>query len=342
MNRLSYHRLCIILFVFLVPGITIVHGDILNWTNGDNNPVYNGPDKQTIVSFHDCVKIHSISTYHYNYGKGDTPGKISLFHDDGTPYGPWGTAGEGGTDGTRSVYWISRPGEVLKPGNYLVTDSSPGTWAQNDGSDNRGIVTIEYEPVPCDPDSGDINSSPDTMAPAIPEEFSEGVMLATGNIDLATLPGGATGDEKIPVIRQVGFTPLFRSVNGGENIYATIRVKNTGDRDLEDGYIIIRLVSQDGTYSSRGGMGRLPVITTGEERDIALIIPTIKPEPAGEGSNALFCTVYTMDGSISELMEGGYLESRGLIHLPRDNLITVTGCCREPYTADTIRGCSVS
>lgn len=340
MNKFLFHKVCLLLCLFLVTGPTAtVSGVTLNWTNGDQGQVYNGPDKPTIVTFNDCVKIRSITTTHWNWGKGDKPGKISLFHEDGTPYGPWDCIGENATNGATNVYWVSRPGEVLKAGTYLVTDSNPGTWSQNDGSDNRGIATIAYEPISCLNQTENLSASPDEQVMDIPDDFTDGVTLSADMADPATLSGGANLSEKEPSIEQVGFTPLYRNINGGQNVYAILRVKNTGNRDLEEGYVTIRFISQDGTYSYRGGTGKLPIITAGEERDIALIIPTEGPIRNGAVTNTLYCTVYSLDGHINELMEGGYFESRGLISLSRENLITVSGCCKEPFTEDSIRGC---
>lgn len=340
---INLYRNGLFLFCFILSVIVVVDGSGQNytWTNENPDVLYSGPDKPTIVTFSSCVKILSITTNHWNYGKGDTPGSISFFHDDGTSYGPWGAFGKNGTKNEQNVNWISKPGEVLKAGTYSVYDSSPGTWAQNDASDNRGIVTIVYEPVKCLNETEDISFTPIetfTLAPPVPEEIEGGILLTPGGIDPATLSGGANDTEKVPVIEQIGFRPLNSSIHGGDPIYAILRVKNTGERALEEGYVTIRLISSQGISLFQGGIARIPIITIGEERDVPLIITTTGPGEK-ETDNTLFCTEYRLDGTISELMEGGYFETRGDLIMSRENLITVAGCCQEPYTVSSIRGC---
>ncbi|WP_319578334.1 hypothetical protein [uncultured Methanospirillum sp.] len=87
-------------------------------------------------------------------------------------------------------------------------------------------------------------------------------------------------------------------------------MKNTGGRALEDGYVTIRFISKDNSFSYKGGTAHIPTINAGEERDVPLIIRT---QGAGEKKtgNTLYCSEYLLDGSIYELMEGGYLRRGG-------------------------------
>ena len=343
MHELPYTRIYLLFCLFLVLGWSAtVSGSVLNWTNENTGTVYNHPDKPTLVSFSGCVKILSITTNHWNYGTGDTPGKINLFHDDGTSYGPWGTVGMNGTNDAPNVYWVSRPGEILKGGTYTVSDSGPGTWGQNDASDNRGIVTISYEPVNCPNETGETPGAGDELVQTpspVPEGMEDGVTMNPGDVDPGTLTGGANDTETVPVIEQVVFRPISDSIHGGDPAYVMLRVKNTGYRALDDGYVTIRFISKDGLYSYRAGTAKIPPFTAGEERDIPLIIRTEGPQANGTGTNTLYCTEYLLDGSINELMEGGYFEKRGELSMPREKFIKVTGCCQEPYTGDSFRGC---
>jgi len=131
-----------------------------------------------------------------------------------------------------------------------------------------------------------------------------GVTITAGDLDPATLKGGANTTETVPVIEQVAFRPLSSSIHGGVPAYVMLRVKNTGGRAPEDGYVTIRFISKDGTFSYKGGTAHLPTIYPGEERDVPLIIKT---QRAGEKKtgNTLYCSEYLLDGSINELMEGG-------------------------------------
>lgn len=344
MQGSSWTRLFLVLSLLLtICWTTSASGTAQTWTNENADTLFSGPDKPTLVTFNTCVKILSVTTNHWNYGQGETPGKISLNHEDGTIYGPWRAFGVNGTKNEPDVYWSFNPGEVVKAGTYLVSDTSPRTWVQNDASDNRGMVTIVTEPVPCLNATGDIplvTNETEDPAPPVPEEIEGGVLLTPGDIDPGTLKGGTNNTETVPVIEQVGFRLLSGSIQGGDPVYAMLRVKNTGDRALEDGYVSIRLISAGDISTYRAGMGKVPIITAGEERDIPLIIPTSGPGMNETGStDTLLCTDYLLDGRIHELMEGGYFEVRGELLLSRQKVISVTGCCQEPYTVHTLRGC---
>lgn len=322
--------------ILVLAGWNTAGGEEITWTNLDDGELFSGPDKQTLVTFTGCVRLISVTTLHWNWGKGDSPGRISLFHQNGTQFGPYDPIGMNGTDGTPDALWVARPLEIIGPGTYLVSDSAPETWSQNDGSDNRGIVTIVYEPGACEGPAGE-EKAPERGG-TVPEGFEDAVIISRDESDPQT-GDGAVPEETVPVIEQVVFTPVSREVSGGEPLYATLRVKNTGDRDLVSGYLTLRFISHDGRYASRGGRGALPLITAGEERDIPLAIRLEAPRGDGTDEDPLFCTVYGIDGTVSELMEGGYHETRGRVSLTRNDLITITGCCREPFTGVSLRGC---
>lgn len=337
------HATLLLLLVFL---ISLPTGAVSPqvWTNENTDTLFNGPDKPTLLTFSTCVNLISITTSHWNWGTGDMPGMISLFHEDGTQYGPWHAAGVNGTHDEPNVYWTYIPGsaiEILKAGTYRISDSNPQTWAQNDASDNRGIATVVSEPVSCNGNDDQQEPQPvNGTRPAVPEEMEGAITLTPGDIDPADLQGGAVAADTNPMIEQVGFRLLSGEIEGGDPVYALLRVKNTGLRDLVDGYVSIRLVSAEDISVYRAGMGKIPVITAGEERDIPLIIPTGGPsEEKSEGTGTLLCTRYLLDGRIHELMEGGYFETRGELALSRQNLLSVIGCCQEPYTVSTLRGC---
>ena len=120
-----------------------------------------------------------------------------------------------------------------------------------------------------------------------------------------------------------------------------LRVKNTGERALEDGYVTIRFISKDGSFSYKGGTAKIPAIIAGEERDIPLIIRTEEADGKQTG-NTLSCSEYLLDGSINELMEGGYFEKRGELIMAREKYIDVNGCCQEPFSGTSVRGCRSS
>lgn len=302
------------------------------WTNENDDPVINNPEHPTAVSFTDCVKIIRIATRHYNYGSGDLPGSISMFHQDGTQYGPWGTVGTEDESGVINAYWVSSPGETLKPGTYLVTDSRPDTRSHNDASDNTGMATITYEPVDCSgpkPQASAMNISPSEVP-----EMENAVSIRYGEIDPLSLAGEETETLQVPDIRQVSCDIITRTVTGEIPISAMLTVKNVGARDLQDGYFRIRLISTDGKFAGQYGMAEIPPVPAGETVEIPLIIPT--GVSGDQGSQAerqhepLACQVYRLEGTIKELMNGGYFVDRGAVSSSGENVASVIGCCNDP------------
>lgn len=113
--------------------------------------VLNQPLTPTTFRLDQPMALTMIFTYHWNYGQGMAPGRISLRHEDGTVYGPWPAV-------PSYKYWVVnfiKPGEasfeltrvavtpqcpVLKPGRYTVVDSSPQTWSQNAETGYMGIT----------------------------------------------------------------------------------------------------------------------------------------------------------------------------------------------------------
>ena len=100
---------------------------------------YNGATKATRFIISRSWLVTRIVTYHWNDGRGVTPGTISLRADDGTTYGPWQATGEPGSGGVLDAYWVVKPNVVIPPGTYTVIDSDPGTWAQNEDTGGAGM-----------------------------------------------------------------------------------------------------------------------------------------------------------------------------------------------------------
>jgi hypothetical protein len=119
-------------------------GEELTWYNGNVGAITGTAKSPTKVTFDTPVKVTYVETYHWNGGKGITPGKISLEGDDGTVYGPWDAVGMEGQGGVNNAYWIVRPDVTLKAGTYTVIDSDPSTWSTNAGMGNAGQTKIRY------------------------------------------------------------------------------------------------------------------------------------------------------------------------------------------------------
>ncbi len=88
-----------------------------------------------------AYKILTITTVHFNQGRGAAPGRIALRDEAGRIYGPWPAAGEKWR-GAKNVCWLARPLMILPAGRYAVLDSEPETWSHNEASDNRGFTRV--------------------------------------------------------------------------------------------------------------------------------------------------------------------------------------------------------
>lgn len=111
--------------------------------NGNLDGVANGPTRQTQFTIVKAHLITTITTYHWNNGKGtNKAGTISLRGTDGRIYGPWTTTGRSGSGGARIAYWDCHPNIKLPAGTYVVIDSDTRTWAQNPGSKGQGFTVV--------------------------------------------------------------------------------------------------------------------------------------------------------------------------------------------------------
>lgn len=106
--------------------------------NSNIDAVDNGPGQPTVFTLGADTYISDITTYHWNYGSGATPGTISLEGGDGSVYGPWTATGLYGT-----LYWHVSPNIVLPAGSYTIVDSSPSTWAHNSQSGYQGMAWVD-------------------------------------------------------------------------------------------------------------------------------------------------------------------------------------------------------
>lgn len=115
-----------------------------NWNSNlplINNPVV-GKNRLTVS---EPVMITRITTYHWNFGRGDDRGgEISLTGPEN--YGPFQTKKTvAGDDGTPNAKWIFEPGVVLKPGSYRIEmpKEKKKTWSYNIDSEGKGFVIVE-------------------------------------------------------------------------------------------------------------------------------------------------------------------------------------------------------
>jgi tetratricopeptide (TPR) repeat protein len=128
-----------------------------NWNIGG---VDNGPTQSTVFTISQSITITKITNYHWNSGRGATPGTIALRSQNGQQYGPWTASGTAGQGGVKNANWHVSPNVVLPPGTYTVIDSAPATWAQNGQSKGRGFTRVEGR--------GAASAPADTSSPTTP------------------------------------------------------------------------------------------------------------------------------------------------------------------------------
>ncbi len=111
--------------------------------NGNIALVFNKPTAPTSFRVKAPLLVTAITNYHWNDGKGQDPGNITLVCLDGTVYGPWRSHGLAGQGRAPNAHWQCSVNVVLKPGVYVVLDSDVDTWSQNPGSGGAGMTTIQ-------------------------------------------------------------------------------------------------------------------------------------------------------------------------------------------------------
>ena len=130
-------------------GFVMVLGDSLQPTTLFNNfntfGVVNQPTAATTFQLTEPAQITQLRTYHWNDGRGEKPGR----HDHitlsgfGAPMNFPVTGEPGGNGNVKNATWIAFGLDVvLPPGTYTISDSSPGTWAQNAGSNGAGFTQV--------------------------------------------------------------------------------------------------------------------------------------------------------------------------------------------------------
>ncbi len=115
------------------------------FNNNNISGVNNNPSTATTFRTDRPWLVTYVMTYHWNGGRGQTPGAISLRHQDGTSYGPWQTRGRPNQGSQTNLCWECWPSVVIKPGVYTVIDSHPASWAWNAQS-GGGIAEIKGVP----------------------------------------------------------------------------------------------------------------------------------------------------------------------------------------------------
>ena len=113
-------------------------------TNGGG--VTNGAIGPTFSTKGIAYCVTQIDTYHWNGGKGSTPGTVGLESSGGVVLGPFVAKGSAGQGGSPNVNWTASvatsPTPTVISGTYSCTDSNSGTWSQNGASKSQGFCSI--------------------------------------------------------------------------------------------------------------------------------------------------------------------------------------------------------
>ncbi len=172
------------------------------YSNGNVGGVYNNPTSPTTFTLTSTYNVMSISTYHYNSGRGATPGTISLKDSSGKTVGTWTATGRYG-----NFYWDVTPNIKLGPGTYTVIDSDTSTWAQNSETNNQGMFIVKG-----------------TLATTTGITPDKGTTTVTAK-RTTPKPGATTpqGDFTVSI------SPTEMTVDPGENIRFTLTVEPDDD-----------------------------------------------------------------------------------------------------------------
>jgi hypothetical protein len=88
------------------------------------------------------IDVTGIWTYHWNNGRGETPGTIELISLSGAQFGPWRATGSPGSNNVENANWNVQINQPLPAGTYEVVDSSPSTWSENSQSQGMGFARV--------------------------------------------------------------------------------------------------------------------------------------------------------------------------------------------------------
>jgi hypothetical protein len=147
-------------------------------SNYNISGVSNQPTKDSTFTVDKECTAKYLNTYHWNHGKGQTPGTITLL-EDGKELGTWQTYGTDGQGGVKNAVWNVRIDPItLKPGHtYQIVDSDPATWAQNGGSGGAGFFEVQglfgsdlTEPTESDTNPTESDTEPTTHPTTEPTE----------------------------------------------------------------------------------------------------------------------------------------------------------------------------
>lgn len=200
-----------------VTSTTPVTGTIKEiFSNNNIGGVSNNPASPTTFTLDDTYKINMITTYHWNNGRGASPGTIGLKDSRGNTLGTWTatTTRLQGQGGVPNAYWDVAPDIILGPGTYTIVDSDPSTWSQNSESNSKGIAVIKGTKWSGTPTTGKTPGV--TVTSSYPDK-------GTPKVTVKNPPSSPQGDFTVSI------SPTEMTVDPGENIRFTLTVEPEGD-----------------------------------------------------------------------------------------------------------------
>lgn len=268
--------------------------------------------------------LTAIQTYHWNGGKGQTPGTLGLKHVSGpagfASVGPFKAVGSAGQNNAPNVNWQANvptaPNPTAIDGTYTCTDSDPATWsadtAGGPGYCNVYGILAQGGPAP----------APTTTAatpPAVKASAKE-VVEPDGRIELVVKDLGTTpimsvrfrpfnwAILKLGAVRQQGICTIDGtdemvcdknfSIDPGKSIQFTI-TDSVGPND--GGYVLL-------------GDSQLHIVVDGPEGS-----PPATPPPATPASRAKEA-VYLIDYAITKEQEALTYNNDGKFEAAGDRL----------------------
>jgi hypothetical protein len=123
-------------------GPVVLHPATL-FSNFNSGGVVNQPRAATTFTLASGAVITAIQTYHWNGGRGKTPGTVKLVSSSGKSFGPWQTKGIDGQGGVKGAFWQANPQVSIPAGTYTIVDSDPSTWSNNSASGYRGFALVQ-------------------------------------------------------------------------------------------------------------------------------------------------------------------------------------------------------
>jgi tetratricopeptide (TPR) repeat protein len=106
------------------------------------NAVKNNPSYLPKLSLSRTVTVTKVLTYHWNDGKGATPGSITILDNDQKAVGTWKAKGEPGMYDVPNANWVATPNIDLQAGTYYIKDTSPSTWSWNENTNGQGMTKV--------------------------------------------------------------------------------------------------------------------------------------------------------------------------------------------------------